>query len=300
MEKVVVLLSTYNGEKYLKEQIDSLTSQQDVDVEILVRDDGSTDRTKDMLDVWSKEGILTWYTGENLKPARSFLDLLEKAPEADYYAFCDQDDYWLPDKLSTAVSMLQENQSRAALYFCQTQLVDSNLNKIKSVIINPLLTFGESLVYHFIGGCTMVFNKSLRNLVLQYKPSFLSMHDVWVYKVALALGANIYFDSTPHILYRQHGGNVIGQGKESLIKLIKKRFINVIVKRSQNRYKTALEIKRGYFDMMAPEQKEILMKFIEGKKIFLKRISLFFDSRYKCSLKRVYRNFRIAVLFNTY
>ena len=96
-KKVLILLSTYNGERYIKEQIESLLKQENVKVSILVRDDGSTDGTINILNEYQKQGKLKWYTGENLKPAKSFMNLVENAPEYEYYAFCDQDDVWLKD-----------------------------------------------------------------------------------------------------------------------------------------------------------------------------------------------------------
>ena len=100
--KVCVLISTYNGEKFLDEQIASILAQKGVEVDILVRDDGSSDMTCSLLERWQKEGKLKWYKGENLGFARSFMNLLKTASVYDYYAFCDQDDVWLPEKLKKA------------------------------------------------------------------------------------------------------------------------------------------------------------------------------------------------------
>ena len=123
MDKVVVLLSTYNGEKFLEEQLRSLQGQIGVDVTVLVRDDGSTDNTHAILDEWSKNGFLSWYTGPNLGPAKSFLDLLCNAPDADYYAFCDQDDVWHKDKVKTFLCEI--NATKKDLYFSDGILVDA-------------------------------------------------------------------------------------------------------------------------------------------------------------------------------
>ena len=124
MKEVTILLSTYNGEKYLEEQLESITSQKGVSTKIIVRDDGSSDRTCDILDTWKEKSALTWYRGENIGPAQSFMDLLRNAGDACYYAFSDQDDFWLSDKMQTAVSKLESYDGRPALYFCQTELVD--------------------------------------------------------------------------------------------------------------------------------------------------------------------------------
>ena len=108
MKKIIVLMSTYNGEKYLQVQLDSILSQENVDLELLVRDDGSTDSTKTILERYQSEGKLTWYSGKNKKPAYSFFDLLGKCKDADYYAFADQDDFWHEDKLINAIKRLEK------------------------------------------------------------------------------------------------------------------------------------------------------------------------------------------------
>ncbi len=115
MEKVVVLMSTYNGDRYLENQIESLLNQKGVEVMILARDDGSKDRTPEILEKYKRENradtaeaSFDYYVGQNLGPAGSFLDLMKHAPEADFYALCDQDDTWLPDKLKIAVNAIQE------------------------------------------------------------------------------------------------------------------------------------------------------------------------------------------------
>lgn len=106
--KIAVLISTYNGEKYIRDQIESIMSQKvDAQIDIIVRDDGSTDKTKDILEEYSKQKKLKWYTGENLKPANSFFNLLIQNETYDYYAFADQDDYWKNDKLRRAIEKIQ-------------------------------------------------------------------------------------------------------------------------------------------------------------------------------------------------
>lgn len=105
---------------------------------------------------------MKWYAGRNLGPAGSFWDLLLHAPQSEWYAFADQDDVWLEDKLESAISRMDKEQCMPCLYFGQTQLVDEELNPLKSVVIHPRLTYGEALMSQFVGGCTMVFNHALR------------------------------------------------------------------------------------------------------------------------------------------
>lgn len=107
-KSVQVVMSTYNGEKYLKEQIDSILSQEGVDVRLYIRDDGSSDRTTDILASYQEHKNVKIEKGNNLGFAKSFLTALDECDEADYYAFSDQDDVWEKDKLSTAVQLIQE------------------------------------------------------------------------------------------------------------------------------------------------------------------------------------------------
>ena len=106
MVTVLVLMSTYNGEAYLTEQVESILKQADVNVKLLVRDDGSTDNTLRILNKYATEEKLDYITGKNINWMHSFWTLVNMAHGADYYAFADQDDIWFPDKLARAVSVL--------------------------------------------------------------------------------------------------------------------------------------------------------------------------------------------------
>lgn len=102
-QNILVLMSTFNGEKFIREQIESILAQENVNIKLLVRDDGSTDKTLDILNEYKNKGKLNYYIGKNLGPQLSFMHLLQNAPYCEYYAFADQDDVWLKDKLSTAI-----------------------------------------------------------------------------------------------------------------------------------------------------------------------------------------------------
>ena len=108
MEKILVMMSTYNGEKYIREQIDSILHQKDVKVDIVVRDDGSKDNTQNILKNYSsKYKNIKWSQGDNVGPCKSFLELLYSSGEYEYYAFADQDDYWYPNKLKAATEKMK-------------------------------------------------------------------------------------------------------------------------------------------------------------------------------------------------
>lgn len=296
--KVLVLMSTYNGEKYLRQQIDSILGQQNVEVKLLVRDDGSHDATLSILDEYKAKGLLDYYQGKNLGPARSFMHLLQNAPASDYYAFADQDDVWLSEKLSVAIKCMEKHKNEPALYFCQTQLVDENLKKKKSVVIHPYLSFGESIIYKFIGGCTMVLNDSLRLVIGKPRIEYIRMHDTWVYFIAQAVNAYIHFDEVPYILYRQHENNVIGQGEGWLHEWILRvrRFLSL----KNDRFNQAKELMRCYGDIMPAENKTLLTAFLDGKCNLNSRMKLIFNKRLRCADAITQYLFWLNVLLNKY
>ena len=118
MEKILVLMATYNGEKFLQEQLDSLYGQEDVEVDILVRDDGSTDSTQKILEDNSQNHRLKWYQGDHKNVQKGFFELMKIGAEKNYnfFAFCDQDDVWDKDKLIIALNSIKEMQGPALYY----------------------------------------------------------------------------------------------------------------------------------------------------------------------------------------
>lgn len=247
---VCVVLATYNGEKFLREQLDSLIRQKGVKVEILVRDDGSTDGTTIILDEYKKNGLLNWYTGEHLNVQKGYLDLLKKAPHTDYYAFCDQDDVWDDDKLLIAVTELDEmSKEKPAMYYCGQRLVDENLKLISTHKIASDRSAHTNFLISNVAGCTAVFNRSLVDAVNNAEPDFILMHDSWLFKVCLALGGSYFADSAAHINYRQHGNNVAGLNSGIKGKLRQtKRYLDVF--EIQKQCQSLLECYEG---RMTPE-----------------------------------------------
>ena len=211
--KLAVLLSSYNGEKFIKEQIDSILGQKgDFSLELWVRDDGSTAGTVQILESYAREGKLRWYTGENLKPAKSFMDLLLRCPGYDYYAFADQDDYWYPEKLQVGVSLLQGIEG-PAISCANARLVDGVLQPLgRNVYKNPpKRDFYSLLCGSNIIGCTMVMNSQLARLAQEKPmPQVLFMHDSYLLQLCTLMGGQVVYDEEPYMDYRQHGGNVIG------------------------------------------------------------------------------------------
>lgn len=285
-KSILVLLSTYNGSLYLKEQLDSILSQKGVEMHILVRDDGSTDGTQQILEKYSLAypNMISWYQGENIKSARSFMDLIYKAQEYEYeyYAFADQDDYWMQDKLFVAISQLSDAEScnKPLLYFSQYQMTDKNLNKISTPALSPTISFGHAMVDNVVTGCTVVFNKILLKTIGAFFPDYITMHDDWIYKICVGVGGKAIYDPIPHILYRQHGNNVIGGiGNSKVIKWYIR--IKKIFSSSGNyRLKIAKELKKGYYEYLTDSNK-ILLDSIIGYKNGLNRFKLLVNNHMK-------------------
>lgn len=291
--KITVLLSTYNGEKYLQEQLDSLYAQdlpEGFAMEILVRDDGSSDQTVNILEENRKQGKLTFYVGENVKPAKSFWDLVQRTPASEYYAFCDQDDVWHTDKLLRAINRLREEkeQRQPLLYCSNVTVVDSVLNPIGNMHDGhkTLYTdFAHSLIYSLAPGCTMVFNHAAREAFLRYdmNEQFEVIHDWLAHKITAMLGTVIY-DATPTMLYRQHGNNVIGAQAAGLITLLKgiKRFMTTS---ALIRSKSARSLLNVYGEQVSSQNKRFLklvsdyQESRQAKKLLIKEESFFVQKK---------------------
>jgi glycosyltransferase involved in cell wall biosynthesis len=210
---VEVLLSTYNGEKHLAEQLDSIWRQSYSEVWLSVRDDGSSDGTLAVLDrLLSGRRATKLVMGAHRGAAQSFMSLLRGvSPEASYAAFCDQDDVWLPEKLEVAVTRLAQREG-PAMYCSAVTLVTEDLAELKvhrRCVRGP--SFENALVENVATGCTIVLNRPAVDLLSSQRPTKLVMHDAWCYLVVAACGEVVY-DPAPHVLYRLHGGNTVGVG----------------------------------------------------------------------------------------
>ena len=254
MKKVLVLMATYNGERYLQQQLDSLYRQKGVKISVLVRDDGSIDETLEILRQNAEDHDIRVYSGKHLNVARGYLDLMKKAEkyDSDYYAFCDQDDVWDDDKLLQAVNSLN-GIDVSALYYCGQRLVDSNLKLIDDHSLNETRSLHTRFVLSDFAGCTGVFNRKLLEEVNKYNPSYILMHDTWILKVCLAIGGKVIIDPKPHMSYRQHGGNTVGLGR-SLPAYLRQ------VRQYMNEYKVEPQMKEllnGYGKEIVPYYKKI-------------------------------------------
>jgi rhamnosyltransferase len=262
MNNVLVLMTTYNGEKYLPEQINSILSQENVNVSILIRDDGSNDGTLKILKKFAKNKKIAWYQGNHCGPALGFMELIQHAGGADYYAFSDQDDFWLPSKLNEAIKKIDSKKNIPAIYYSSLNLVDQNLKFIKKHEINIKRSIYSNFIFSNVAGCTMVMNNKLISKLRYIPNSNIIMHDTWVYKVCVSIGGYVYPDKKSFILYRQHENNTIGI-RDNLISKFKvmKLYLKPNVVQKQIK-----QLKNGYFQMMTPEFKYLVNAVCNYKK----------------------------------
>lgn len=300
MKSVLVLLSTYNGEKYLREQIESVLKQQNVKISLLVRDDGSSDNTCNILDEYQSKGYLKWYTGKNLKPAKSFIDLIFHAENYfDYYAFCDQDDFWYPSKIDTSIKKMEEDNDSInipKISYCNLELVDSNRKFLETKEIHKRCEDDqEMLLTYCVPGCTMVFNQKLLNILQKHKPKYVTMHDCWIYYVCMAVGGEIYGNERVGIQYRQHGNNVIGASRIT----IKEKLKMIIGNGDSPRQKMIAEILKDFnTDLAERDELEHLKCFSEYCKSLEKKKKILCIER-KMAPKRSFVKAKLRILFNS-
>lgn len=272
---VQILLSTYNGERYLKEQLDSLLAQDYPNIHILIRDDGSTDNTLNILEPYLSEKVML-IRGSNIGVVRSYFALLEaSSPRAAFIAFCDQDDVWLPHKVSRAVQRLGPKFG-PALYCSSLILTDKNLNKIGSIpLIRRKPSLANALLENIATGCTTVLNKAAVDLLVRNIPNLLAvrMHDRWFYQTISALG-EITFDPEATIFYRQHTANVVGAKSTrrerwlQRLQLYRKGHLHQI--RDQ-----AAEFLRTYDALLQPEDREVVEELLSAQATLKNRLRYF-------------------------
>lgn len=291
---ISILLSTYNGEKYLAEQIDSLLKQS-VEVNIVARDDGSKDNTVNILKSYKDVNL---FEGKNLGFALSFWELLKLAPKSDYYAFCDQDDVWDKDKIEKAIYVLSNYDNNIPLlYCCNVRLVDANLNFLEySSDSQTSTSFASSLFSGISQGCTFVFNEKACELFKQYQGRKIDYHDWLAFRIVSCFG-KVIFDKIPHMSYRQHGNNCVGLSKSSIKNKIGYLKYIIFGKSEHTRSIMANNLLEQYGNIMPKANKEVASNFANYRKNIKTKICLLRMNGVTVSKwNKLY--FRLIVLFN--
>jgi glycosyltransferase involved in cell wall biosynthesis len=266
---VAVLMGTWNGERYLPEQLQSFIDQTHANWSLHVSDDGSTDATCDIVRRFceGRHHPVTLRRGPGCGFSRNFMSLV-CAPDiaGDYFAFSDQDDIWNKDKLERALRWLTTVPPELpALYCSRTEIVDIAGRRLGH---SPLFTkppgFSNAVVQNIGGGNTMVFNASARSLLAAIGDQEVVSHDWWAYQITSAAGGLVRYDPHPSIRYRQHANNVVGANNSMRARLYRIRMLFADRFIKWNDLNTsALSKLRSRF---APINLEVLDRFILGRK----------------------------------
>lgn len=297
--KVVVLLSSYNGERYIKEQIDSIINQTYNDISLIVRDDGSSDKTCEILESYGEK--IRWYSGANIKPAHSFMDLLYNCGEYDFYAFSDQDDIWDKDKIEVAINALKDID-KPALYYCNSELMDSQgmlFNQLTykngSDEIKEQDNVFNSICCGGAMGCTMVLNCTLVEMIRKRDiPKQMIMHDSYIQSVCAAIDGKIIFDEKAHMRYRQHELNVVGR-KPGIINALLYRWNYLTQKKEVSIADQAKYILEN-FDSESVLENRALHIISEYKNSILKTICLAMSNKFSFNSLRDSMFIRMSIL----
>lgn len=299
-----VLLATYNGEKYIAEQIDSILNQTHQPLRLFIRDDMSKDSTIEIIKKRvSKhpEKIILIPSDNNLGVVKNFSALMPMS-DSEYIMFSDQDDKWLPDKIERAISKMKELETlygkhTPLLVHTDLQVVDANLRNIENSFwkysrISPEKdSLNRLLCQNVVTGCTMMMNKALSSLAHPI-PDEAIMHDWWIALVASAFG-KIGIVSAPTMLYRQHSTNQVGAKKLFSMKQIKDfkqlKFLNA------KKEKQAQTFLKQYEDRLNVEQKKLIHVYSKMSKqnLFQRGSNMF---RYGLYKNGFIRNLRFLLL----
>lgn len=282
--RIAVLLSAYNGEKYIEKQIESILKQENAEaITLIVRNDGSKDRTLDILrEIQKDHSNVEIINGPNLGLVASFFKLLNCAVERefDFYSFCDQDDYWLPEKLTVAVNAIN-GEKEACMYAACSKLTDGDLVETGSITQTQCreITFYNAAIQNFCPGHNQVMNHKMAEVVMRHTkvgPAIYSQ-DLWITNIA-SLTGKIIFDNTPHVLYRQHTNNQLSYGK-SRIGWVKDH-INRLKKSEGKKFSVQLKYFAECFDeYLNDEQRKELEHYFSSLSSFSKRLEYIFRTK---------------------
>lgn len=269
---VDILMATYNGGKYIAEQIDSILNQNYNDWKLYIRDDGSKDNTvnivKEYIEKYPNKIILIEDGRRNLGPKLNFGELL-KISKSEYCMFCDQDDVWMEDKVSLTLNKMielekQYGKDKPILIHTDLKVVNERLDVLNESFWNFMSldpkrkTINKLLMENTITGCTMMINRKLKEEVKEI-PENCEMHDWWIGLIASSIGV-IYTIEKSTILYRQHENNQIGARQNSLVKKITDTTIDIYDEQAKLLYDL-------YSNNMNERDKAIVEDFIKLRNV---------------------------------
>lgn len=266
---VAVVMSTYNGAVHLREQVESVFAQDYPSLELIVRDDGSSDGTVEILEGYERDGALRLIRGENKGVVGSFLDgIAQASPDAAFVALCDQDDVWHSDKISRAVAVLSTRDNTIPQMYCSEYMFcDADMHPRERSHLNRIgVEFPTMLYENMVSGNTVVINRKLADLIVAAGREGVYTHDWWLGLVATALG-ELAYDDFVSLEYRRTGSNASPTGT-SVWNILRYR-VRTFFKGEQLKDIT-VQLRRLYdlyADKMPAQRRLLLERFLFGGRI---------------------------------
>ncbi len=299
MNNITVIMSTYNGSKFVEKQIESILTQKGVNLTLYVRDDGSKDDTVKILQVLAKKhNNIIISPEQNVGWEHSFLIALKNAPKADFYAFSDQDDFWFDDKLSSGIKFIEQSgiKSSPLMYHCNKISVDEDLKPYMHQIrrIPHPLNRQNAMVQEYAQGCSIILNEEARKLVTRHIPKSKLGHDFWCGLLCYLFGKVIY-DNKPYFYHITHGCNASGEGH--IIRGWIGR-LKILLEKPQAYYFPYMDLIVGYSDLLNVEDRQFIYKVENYKKSICDKLSLLFSRKFVRGSVLGTISLKVAILFN--
>lgn len=308
--RVLVMMGSYNGEEYIAQQIESILEQQNVEVELMICDDGSTDKTCNICKSYALEFFNVTFkrNSSNKGVAKNFMDMLYEADGKcyDYYAFSDQDDYWLPEKLEKAVDALEKEGQEPALYYSDVCNTDENLQGEEYEFASFSAcskNLPSLLVNNWASGCTMVFNSGLRDLICSFRPAvYPRLHDAWTHLIALSCAKCIPDLENSYIKRRISEKNTVGRIGFGVVNTDRAKTMMKYFFSLGDHCKTdaARALLTGYADHMSSKTKKTISEFVLMKTSPFLRIKNALSKKYYLTYKNETFILSFRILFNRF
>lgn len=299
---IQILMSTYNGEKYLREQLDSFINLENFEyTKVLIRDDGSTDSTLEILHEYRKSHGFEIIEGKNVGVNKSIAILFERSDKkCEFFAISDQDDVWFKDKFTKAIKLLnKENEDKPLLFASCSEIVDEYLNHIGSTLIpKKKLSFYNAISQNVTPGHTQVFNRKLMEKLIGIETKDIHVIDWWIYLVATAFG-EVFFINDFTVKHRQHGRNAVGYQLNFFKKTVNR--IKSLNKNNANSISKQLyAFQKKYEALLKEEYNKEIDNYFKSQKTTSKRLRYIFETRiYRQSNLETYI-FKCLYLFGKY
>ncbi len=299
MKTVTVIMSSYNGSSFIERQIESIYNQKDVSINCFVRDDGSSDNTLQILTKLQKKyANFSFVVGDNVGWEKSFLIALSLAPQADYYAFADQDDIWFDNKIINGLNQLvQYPDNEVVMFHCNKISVNRDLTPLSHQIkrLSRPINRQNAVVQEYAQGCSIIFNNAAKNLLAKRLPIEKVAHDFWVGLVCFMFGHVIY-DCNPYFYHINYGNNASGEGH--LLKSWQKRWRMFWGTKNVYYLPSSDLLSDAYVDLLTDEDKIFLQQTLDYKINIRSKLNLLFSLKFRRASLLGTLSLKCAILFN--